>query len=267
LVRNFKTSKSCIEHISIETRSEEQRNISKGIMQDKVCRYIQRSAGANEMKNRNRKNIRKSSRGVQLSLNGNVETAKLLARCAFLEGEIKNKVARTFDAIQLKKKILWAIDILKKKCEGKGINDIAGVMGGKAWVKAVSADYIENELDRYDTLLQPIPHINPITVTFMDFYKHKATWKFEESEIIAVAEGLDQGLSTRKLAVLVGSNTEAIIKLVEVLDKRGIDLSSFNEVGGDVNVRSKWDSINKGSSRGLRSDKVTVEGCVRPCGY
>ena len=85
-----------------------------------------------------------------------------------------------------------------------------------------------------------------------------------------VLEGIDKDLKDKQLAILIGSNVEAIVKLIEILEDKDINLSDLNEteIGGDTkNVRNKRISNHKGSSRRVRSDKGAVKKCTRPMRY
>ena len=209
---------------------------------------------------------------VQPIIDSHVTEEKInhLSYCPMLESEIRNIATRTVDAKDLKTKLLAAVDVLRKKEQGVSMNDIASTIWGYSWVDGVTLDYIEKELERLKLLKQSEPRIKTITVSFMDFYRHKTKYTFSEDEIISVLEGIDKDLNDKQIAILVGSNIEAIVKLIEILEDKDINLSDLNEIkiGGDTkNVRNKRISNHKGSSRRIRSDKGAVKKCTRPMRY
>jgi RNAse (barnase) inhibitor barstar len=193
-----------------------------------------------------------------------------LSYCPMLEAEIRNITARTSSPKDLKSKLLSAVDVLRKKEQGLSTNEIASTIWGYSWVDGVTLDYIEKELEYLKSLKQQELQIKPITVVFMDFYRHKTKQTFDEDEIISVLEGIDKDLNDKQLAMQIGSNPKAISKLVEILENKDITLSDLNEteIGGDTkNVRNKRISNHKGSSRRIRSDKGAVKKCTRPMRY
>ena len=210
---------------------------------------------------------------VQPSMDSNIPTEEKinhLSYCPMLEAEIRNITARTVDAKDLKSKLFSAVDVLRKKEQGLSTNEIASTIWGYSWVDGVTLDYIEKELERLKSLKQLDPQIKPISVSFMDFYNHKTKQTFHEDEIISVLEGIDKDLKDKQLAILIGSNVEAIVKLIEILEDKDINLSDLNGtvIGGDTkNVRNKRISNHKGSSRRIRSDKGAVKKCTRPMRY
>ena len=193
-----------------------------------------------------------------------------LSYCPMLESEIRSVATRTIDSKELKSKLLSAVNVLRKKEQGLSTNDIASTIWGYSWVDGVTLDYIEKELEYLKSLKQSDHRIKPIPVLFMDFYGHKTKYTFTENEIILVLEGIDKDLKDKQLAILIGSNVEAIVKLIEILEDKDINLSDLNEteIGGDTkNVRNKRISNHKGSSRRVRSDKGAVKKCTRPMRY
>jgi len=84
--------------------------------------------------------------------------------------------------------------------------------------------------------------IKPITVEFHDAYKHLTKWTFETFEIREILKGIDEEQNEHELAIRVGSNEEAITKLIDVLDRRKLlKLGGDREENGRNNIERRPD--------------------------
>jgi len=84
--------------------------------------------------------------------------------------------------------------------------------------------------------------IKPITVKFHDADKHLTKWTFETFEILEVLKGVGEGQNEQELAIRVGTNVEAILNLIEALDrKRLLKIGGDKEQNGRNNIERRPD--------------------------
>lgn len=149
----------------------------------------------------------------QLNLNRNISLPEL-------EKRIKKSVY-SFSAIQLRKKLLWALQALQQKKAGLSNRQIAsGLMVSESWVRGVDQQYIEQELAELEARNEKKPLA--ITVRIQDNHKNWTNWTFGEQEIQEANNMMEKGQSAKEIAIGCCCSAEAAKKLIEIIEEKGI---------------------------------------------